>query len=117
MPLTYWVYGRTAPSAEALEKVGAQLRRIPAVLRAAGIVHGDLRPDNVLVNARGEVKVIDLGLAAPEGGYNPHLGGYRHGSEQFSSENQRNDGPAAFGDDEFSVAYLLQIVQARLPRH
>jgi serine/threonine protein kinase len=35
-----------------------------AALHAAGITHGDLRPDNVVVTPKGQVKLLDAGLAA-----------------------------------------------------
>lgn len=42
-----------------IEKVGAAL----AVAHGSGIVHGDLKPGNVLITGKGEVKVIDFGIA------------------------------------------------------
>lgn len=35
-----------------------------ATLHAAGFAHGDVKPDNVLVDARGRVVILDLGAAA-----------------------------------------------------
>ena len=35
-----------------------------AVLHAAGLAHGDLRPDNIVVTPKGQVKLLDAGLAA-----------------------------------------------------
>src|SRR5690349_14642384 len=36
-------------------------------IHRAGLVHGDLKPDNVLVSERGEATLIDLGFCAPPG--------------------------------------------------
>lgn len=67
-----WVEGRTlaevledgplAP-AEAARIAGAVLTALEHAHRA-GVVHGNLRPSNILVTAAGQVKVLDFGVAA-----------------------------------------------------
>ena len=42
----------------------AQIADALAEAHFAGIFHGDLRPDNVIVTPKGNAKVIDIGLAA-----------------------------------------------------
>ncbi len=37
-------------------------------LHAAGLVHGDIRPDNVMITPKGHVKLLDAGLTAFTGG-------------------------------------------------
>jgi predicted ATPase/serine/threonine protein kinase len=50
-----------APSS--LARIGRQLAQALTVAHAAGIVHGDIKPENVMVRSDGYVKVLDFGAA------------------------------------------------------
>ena len=50
------------PWGEALEVMNQVLAGLAAA-HQAGIVHGDVKPENVLLTADGRVKVVDFGLA------------------------------------------------------
>src|SRR5260370_2543562 len=52
---------------EALD-VGMQIVEALAEAHAHGIVHRDIKPRNVMINARGQVKVLDFGLVKVVGG-------------------------------------------------
>ncbi len=51
------------PSARALAKLLGQVAHALAYAHARGVVHRDLKPDNVLVQPDGRTKVLDFGLA------------------------------------------------------
>jgi len=57
---------RDADEAAVAAAVSRALRALTA-LHAAGFVHGDLHPGNLLVDARGHVSLLDLGLCQPPG--------------------------------------------------
>src|SRR5439155_16527497 len=58
-------------------------------LHGLGFVHCDLKPNNILLNEAGDVKVIDLGQAAKQGTVKKRI----QGTPDFISPEQVNVGP------------------------
>lgn len=60
-------WDETPRSWRAVVEVMIEAARGLAAAHAAGLVHRDFKPDNVLVDAAGRAKVVDFGLARPLG--------------------------------------------------
>jgi len=56
---------RRLPVSEALD-IAAQIGRALVYMHAQGVVHRDLKPDNVLLGADGQIKLLDFGIAMDE---------------------------------------------------
>ena len=88
-----------------------------ASLHAQGVLHGDVHPRNLLVDADGTVSVIDFGLAAgPPGSAGP-AAGWRGGIDFFmepelaAARLDRRSSPAlSAAGEQYSVGSLLYLV-------
>lgn len=74
VPLDVYLAGETRPPAEILE-LFLQITDAIRYAHQVGVIHRDLKPTNVLVDAQGRAHVLDFGLAKAFGGEEPGEGG------------------------------------------
>ncbi|WP_407560067.1 serine/threonine-protein kinase [Streptomyces sp. 184] len=103
-------------------ELGVQVLDALAEAHAAGVVHRDLKPDNILVTERRAV-ITDFGIAAmadaaigPEGSAGLTTTGGMLGTPAYASPEQLNGEPATAASDLWSFgATLYAAVEGRLP--
>jgi serine/threonine protein kinase len=106
--------------------LGRQIALGIAAAHAQGVVHGDLKPANVLVTPAGVVKVVDFGLArrsaAPAHGdetslWEPGRAGGIAGTPAYMAVEQARGEPATPASDVFALGVMLyELVTGRRAR-
>ncbi len=108
--------GREVPAPwEAIAPAARSILRVIAEVHAAGITHRDLKPGNVLVDQRGEVTVLDFGLAlAPT--FDGLLDGRIAGTPAYLAPEQAASGPIGSSVDLYAIGVMLyRALSGRLP--
>jgi serine/threonine protein kinase/predicted ATPase len=107
--------GQRRPVEESARLTG-QAARALAAAHAAGVVHRDIKPTNLMVRADGALKVLDFGLArrldAPCGSSPASVGhdtdpGTRVGTPLYMSPEQARAEPVGPASDIFSLGLVL----------
>ena len=86
-----------------------------AAAHAERIIHRDLKPGNLLINRRGELKVVDFGLAH---GVQKEVDGIpeRTGTPAYMAPELWDGGPASVQSDLYAIgATIFQLVSGELP--
>jgi len=102
------------PDQQTLWQIWLQLAGIVAYLHGKEYIHGDIKPENVLVGRDGAVKLIDLGLArktgdAPDPGFS--------GTAEYSAPEVLSDGTGpSQSSDVYSLGLMLfQALTGQVP--
>ncbi|WP_262401842.1 Stk1 family PASTA domain-containing Ser/Thr kinase [Actinomadura sp. CNU-125] len=106
--------GRFGPRA-ALETMQPVLAALGAAHRA-GLVHRDVKPENVLITEDGQVKVTDFGLARAESASRMTKTGLIIGTVGYLAPEQVTSGSADVRSDVYAAGVLLfELLTGRLP--
>jgi serine/threonine-protein kinase len=104
LPVALWVARQTAQALETLHR--------------SGWIHGDVKPDNLLMDSRGHVTLIDLGFAQRVGATRSHL---LMGTPDFAAPEWLQESAIAEpSTDIFSLGRTLQTLlagQESLPKN
>ena len=94
---------------DAVLSIARQLFRALSVAHGQGVIHGDLKPQNVLLNADGVVKVADFGLArlATHRGVPPDIAGAQVGTPEYMAPEQLIGEAANERTDIYAAGVLL----------
>jgi serine/threonine protein kinase len=104
--------------------LGRQIALGMAAAHAQGVVHGDLKPANILVTPAGLVKVVDFGMArrsAPQADatalWDPSPAGGISGTPAYMAPEQARGEQATPASDVFSLGLMLyELVSGRRAR-
>ena len=103
-------------SPERVTEIGEQLLGALDAVHAAGIIHRDVKPENVLVLRDGRIKLADFGVAWMENEATLTRTGGMLGSPAYMSPEQILARPVDHRSDLFSAAATLyQLLMDRLP--
>src|SRR3954453_1605601 len=103
------------PPATALEIMAGVLDGLAAA-HASGIVHRDVKPENVLVTADGRVKVADFGLARALSAAGHTRTGLLIGTVAYVPPEQVTGGPTGPAGDVYSAGVMLfELLTGRPP--
>ena len=117
--LTQWMIDNPRPALETVRGIAEQIAKGLRAFHRKEMLHQDVRPDNIMIDNTGTVKIIDFGStritgvveAAPSGTRDDILG-----TQQYTAPEYFMDEPATSRSDLFSLGVVTyQMLTGRLP--
>ncbi|MFI7450989.1 serine/threonine-protein kinase [Nonomuraea sp. NPDC049714] len=97
-------------------RIGARVLDALTAAHAVGVYHRDVKPDNILITASGEVVLVDFGIAAIEGQPSLTTLGQLVGTPDFMAPERLHGDPAGEAADLWSLgATLYTALEGRPP--
>jgi serine/threonine protein kinase/serine/threonine protein phosphatase PrpC len=117
--LTQWMTDNPAPDLEAVRNIVEQVARGLYALHRQEMLHQDLRPENIMIDRTGTVKLIDFGAVRVAGVAEiAGAGGQQHilGTAQFTAPEYFLGEPGTTRSDLFSLGVITyQMLSGRWP--
>jgi serine/threonine protein phosphatase PrpC len=117
--LTQWMRDNPAPSLETVRALIEQIARGVQAFHRLEMLHQDLRPDNILIDRNGTVKIIDFGSARVAGlveATSPLEKSHLLGTAQYAAPEYFLGEEGSVRSDVFSLGIIAyQLLTGRLP--
>jgi serine/threonine protein phosphatase PrpC len=117
--LTQWMIDNPKPSLETVRGIVEQIARGLRAFHRKEMLHQDIRPDNIMIDATGTVKIIDFGSTKITGVVEAEPSGMRNdilGTQQFTAPEYFLGEPATSRSDLFSLGVITyQMLTGKLP--
>jgi serine/threonine protein phosphatase PrpC len=115
--LAQWLRDKPGPDLEKVRRIVEQIARGAQAFHRREMVHRDLRPQNILVDAAGTVRIIDFGSTRVAGIVEDGAEGEPVlGTLQYTAPECLAGHPATSGSDVFSVGVIAyEMLTGRLP--
>ena len=91
----------------AVERLAAGLLSALSSIHAAGVLHRDVKPHNVLLDSDGQARLADFGIALPSDATKITRTGHVLGTETYLAPEVRQGEPASEQSDLYSLGVLL----------
>jgi len=107
--LRTWMQDQQQVDLTAIRDIAEQLVQGLIALHRQEILHQDLRPENIMINSAGEVKIIDLGSAAVAGidAAVPGLLGLMPGTYQYTAPEYLSGGHVSWRSDQYALGVII----------
>ena len=93
--------------ADRVARIGLRLLEALRAAHAAGVLHRDVKPSNVMITADGEAVLTDFGIASLEGDPSLTVTGMLIGSPAYMAPERARGGPATPAGDLWSLGCTL----------
>jgi serine/threonine protein phosphatase PrpC/predicted Ser/Thr protein kinase len=117
--LTQWMIDNPKPSLETVRGIVEQIAKGLRAFHRKEMLHQDIRPDNIMIDATGTVKIIDFGSTKITGVVEAEPSGNRSdilGTQQYIAPEYFLGEPATSRSDLFSLGIITyQMLTGRLP--
>ena len=110
------VLNERMPTPQEVARIGAQVAEALAAAHEVGIVHRDVKPDNVLLTEDGVAKITDFGISRAVGDGSLTAPGIVVGTPAYLAPEVAGGATAGFASDVFSLgATLYQAIEGEPP--
>ncbi len=117
--LTQWMIDNPKPKLETVRGIAEQIARGLQALHRQEIIHQDLRPENIMIDATATVKIIDFGSTRVKGIEDINTFIQQEnllGTAQYSAPEYFLGEVGSFRSDLFSLGVIVyQMISGRLP--